>query len=161
MGRPGRCPAQGRFQRHRPAINARLVAGLDKPAWHAGIGTHGATVGLGHLVVLQHGLQDKGGKIAVFDTCRLFQAVQIVVRDFDRRLLHQGQRRLFQRLNADHDPLLSGRRIGDQAFARPDDGEVDRLLPDDDVIARLSNNGEGGGLKVAFVGEILAKMGAA
>ena len=48
-----------------PPSIARLVADLDVPARQAGVAAHGAAVLLGGLVVLQHGLDDEGGEIAL------------------------------------------------------------------------------------------------
>jgi hypothetical protein len=52
---------QRRLQRHRPALDARLVADLDVPTRQAGVAAHGAAVLLGGVVILQHRLDDEGG----------------------------------------------------------------------------------------------------
>src|SRR5438270_1166681 len=58
-------PAQRRLEGDRSALDPRLVADLDVPARHAGVAAHGAAVFLGGFVVLEHGLKDEGGEIAL------------------------------------------------------------------------------------------------
>ena len=81
--------AQRRLERHRPALDARLVADLDVPARHAGIAAHGAPILLGGLVILQHGLDHEGREIARLGVGAAAQAGEIIVGNFDRGLGHQ------------------------------------------------------------------------
>ena len=97
VGRVGGGAAQRRLQRDGPALDARLVADLDVPARHAGVAAHGAAVFLGGLVVLQHGLDDEGGEIALFGVGAAPQPGQVVVGDLDGGLGHQLAGGAFER----------------------------------------------------------------
>ena len=88
-GRPRGGAAQRRFERHRTALDARVVADLDVPARQAGIAAHGAAVLFRRLVVFQHGLDDEGRQIALLGIGAAAQAVEIILGDFDGRLRHQ------------------------------------------------------------------------
>ena len=89
VGGVGGGAAQRRFECHRPALDAGVVADLDVPARHAGVAAHGAAVLLGGFVVLEHRLDDEGREIAFFGVGAFAQPREIVLRDLDRRFGHQ------------------------------------------------------------------------
>ena len=98
-------PAQRRLQGNGSALDHRLIAHLHIPARGAGVAAHRPAVLLCRGVVLQHGVKDIGGQVAIFGFGRLFQAGQIVLGNFDGGLGHQLIRRGFNGIDRDHGVL--------------------------------------------------------
>src|SRR5581483_7090788 len=101
----GGAPERG-FEGDRSALDGRLVADLDVPAGHTRVAAHGATVLLGRLVVLQHGLDDEGGKITLFGIRTYAQAAEIILRYLDGGFRHQLLGGLLQGCDGDHEREL-------------------------------------------------------
>ncbi len=111
VGRVRRGAAERRFERYRPVLDQGRVRELHVPARAAGIAAHGAAVLLGGLVVLQHGLQDEGGKIAVLDRRGGLEPLQIILRNLNGGLVHQGLGGGLDEVDGDHSSEFSMRAL--------------------------------------------------
>ncbi len=78
---------------NRAAFEVGIVSHLHVPAWTAGIAAHGAPVLFCCFVVFQHCLQDERGEVTVLDFRYTFEPREIIVRDVDCGLVHQGHGR--------------------------------------------------------------------